>query len=260
MAEAEKKECPKCRDTGWVQVPVEGGTVARRCSCITEKTAATAMDKTRIPARYRQCTLHNFAPRNDSHKDALKISKKFIANYPAQKIGLLFIGPCGVGKTHLAAAILSELVAKKNAFGVFYDFRDLIRDIQNTFSPDSEVSESDILAPVFDCGILVLDELGARRSSSWVEDTVFYIINRRYNEEKVTIFTSNFPDTAEDADARAPMFKKTSGFGVAAKPEDTLVDRIGIRLRSRIYEMCKVVEIDGEDFRKVVKQGGYRHF
>lgn len=260
MAHTAKKECPKCFGTGWIQVSGERGTFARRCACIEEQAAALALERSRIPARYRECTLQNFAPRNDSHKDALKISKKFISNFPAQKIGLLFIGPCGVGKTHLAAAILAELVGKKKAFGVFYDFRDLIRDIQNTFSPDSEVSESDILAPVFDCDILVLDELGARRSSSWVEETVFYIINRRYNEEKVTIFTSNYPDTEEEeGDGRAPMFKKTPGFGVSIKPEDTLVDRIGVRLRSRIYEMCKVVEIEGEDFRKVAKQGGY-HF
>jgi DNA replication protein DnaC len=258
MAETERNECPKCRGTGWIQVSGDRGTFARRCSCVKEKAAATAMERTRIPARYRDCTLQNFAPRNDTHKDALKISKKFIANFPAQKVGLLFIGPCGVGKTHLAAAILTELVTKKSAFGVFYDFRDLIRDIQNSFSPESEVSESDILAPVFTCDILVLDELGARRSSSWVEDTVFYIINRRYNEEKLTIFTSNFPDSMEEEDSRAPMFKKTSAFGASNKSEDTLVDRIGVRLRSRIYEMCKVVEIDGEDFRKVAKQAGYR--
>ncbi len=254
----EKSECPKCLDTGWVQVKTENGTAARRCSCITEKAAALVMDRTRIPVRYRDCTLANYAPRNDSHKDALKISKKFIANFPTQKVGLLFIGPCGVGKTHLASAILTELVTKKYAVGIFYDFRDLIRDIQNSFSPDSEVSESDILTPVFDCDLLVLDELGARRSSTWVEETIFYIINRRYNEQRVTIFTSNYPDTSEDEDTRAPMFKKTAGFGASPKPEDTLVDRIGVRLRSRIYEMCKVVEIDGEDFRKVAKQAGYR--
>jgi len=251
MAEAEKKECPKCRDTGWVQVPVERGTVARRCSCITEKAAATALEKTRIPARYRDCTLQNFESHDDSQEDALKISKKFIANFPIQKVGLLFIGPPGVGKTHLAAAILFELVKKKNAFGVFYDFRDLIRDIQSSFEPDSEVSQSEILAPVFECDILVLDELGARRSSTWVEDTVFYIINRRYNEQKVTIFTSNFLDASEGNEIRNPLDKR--------KPEETLVERIGYRLRSRIYEMCKVVKINGEDYRKVAKQGSY-HF
>ncbi|MCX6567345.1 MAG: ATP-binding protein [Candidatus Aminicenantes bacterium] len=256
--DTEKAECPKCLDTGWVRVKSDKGSSARRCSCIIAKTEAAVFERTRIPTRYRKCTLQNFESHNDSHKDALKISKKFIANYPAQDVGLLFIGPCGVGKTHLATAILAELVTKKNAAGIFYDFRDLIREIQATFSPDSDLSESDILRPIFESDVLVLDELGAQRSSSWVEETIFYIINRRYNERRLTIFTSNYPDTSDEVDARAPMFKKTTGFGSQQKPEDTLVDRIGIRLRSRIYEMCKVVEVAGQDYRKVAKQAGYR--
>lgn len=258
MADFTKVECPKCCDTGWVRVETEKGFAARRCACVTAKRVAAVMDRTRIPARYRGCTLENFESHNDSHQDALKISKKFITNFPHQDIGLLFIGPCGVGKTHLASAILAQIVRTKGASGLFYDFRDLIRDIQNTFSPDSDSSESDILNPVFECDVLVLDELGAKRSSTWVEETIFYIINRRYNEQKLTIFTSNYPDTSDDEDDRAPMFKKSPAFGGPQKAEETLVDRIGIRLRSRIYEMCKVVDVVGPDYRKVAKQAGYR--
>jgi len=253
-----REECPRCFDTGWIQVETKAGPAARRCSCHEAKTESAVLLRTRIPTRYRDCTLANFEVHDDSHKDALRISRKFISNFPAQDIGLLFIGPCGVGKTHLATAILAELVTKKRAAGVFYDFRDLIRDIQATFVPDSDVSESDVLRPIFESDVLVLDELGAQRSSTWVEETIFYIINRRYNERRLTIFTSNYPDTSETADDRAPMFKKTAGFGATRKPEDTLVDRIGVRLRSRIYEMCKVVEISGQDYRKVAKQAGYR--
>ncbi|MBN1940348.1 MAG: ATP-binding protein [Candidatus Aminicenantes bacterium] len=258
MADFRKIECPVCSDTGWVRVETDKGFVARRCACVLAKRDAAVLDRTRIPARYRDCTLDNFAPKNDSLKDALKISKKFIAKFPEADVGLLFIGPCGVGKTHLASAILSEIVRTKGSSGLFYDFRDLIRDIQNTFSPDSDLSESDILTPVFECGLLALDELGAKRSSTWVEETIFYIINRRYNERKLTIFTSNYPDTSDDEDDRVPMFKKSAAFGGPKKTDETLVDRIGIRLRSRIYEMCKVVDITGEDFRKTIKQASYR--
>ena len=87
---------------------------------------------------------------------------------------------------------------------------------------------------------------------------VMPISSLRSVSASLTIFTSNYPDTSETADDRAPMFKKTTGFGATRKPEDTLVDRIGVRLRSRIYEMCKVVEISGQDYRKVAKQAGYR--
>jgi DNA replication protein DnaC len=247
--------CSLCQDTGWVLEDVEGRSEARRCRCFLERQGRALLEKARIPKRYEKCGLGNFEIHDDSHRDALKISKKIVDNYPVQEIGLLFIGPPGVGKTHLAVAIIRELMQQKSAPCLFYDFRDLIRDIQSTFTPDSVLSESDILEPVFESKVLVLDELGSKRSSSWVEETVFYIINHRYNQKKMTIFTSNFLDTADEEDPRQPMFKKTE---MNKKGDDTLIDRIGYRLRSRIYEMCKVVEMWGKDYRRLVKQANYR--
>lgn len=250
--------CPACRDTGWVLVDADGGSVAKRCRCFLDKQAKVLFDRANIPSRYQKCSLDNYFlydPHNNSLKDALKISRKFVEEYPGQEIGLLFIGPCGVGKTHLAVAILRELIRTKGAHGLFYDFRELIRDIQNSYTPDAAVSGSDILAPVFDSDLLVLDELGARRSSAWVEETVFYIINNRYNRKKLTLFTSNFLNIDAEEDRRLPPFKKNGFF---KQGDDTLVDRIGVRLRSRIYEMCKIVDMTGEDFRIKIKQGDFR--
>ncbi len=55
----------------------------------------------------------------------------------------------------------------------------------------------EILRPVFEAEVLVLDELGAVRSTEWVFDTVNYILNSRYNNNKTTIITTNFPDKPE---------------------------------------------------------------
>jgi len=244
-----EKTCLRCEGTGWVLAQAEGKSVARRCGCFYERKARALWDQARIPRRYQNCSLDNFEVHNDSHKDALKISRQFVKNYPAQEVGLLFIGPCGVGKTHLAVAIIRELLEKKNASCSFYDFRELIRDIQSSFTPDSNLSEAEILAPVFDVGVLVLDELGAKRPTAWVEETVFYIINQRYNQKRPTIFTSNYFDIDEEEDRREKMYKEK---------DDSLVSRIGYRLRSRLYEMSKVVNIQGDDYRKLVKQAGYR--
>jgi DNA replication protein DnaC len=241
--------CNACHGTGWILDKTPQGERARRCDCFNRRRLEALREQARIPKRYRNCSLDNFKSLNDSHCDAVKISRKFVDNFPAQDVGLLYIGPCGVGKTHLAVAVIQEIIRTKEVPCLFFDFRELIRDIQNSHIPEAQLSESDILAPVFSCEVLVLDELGARRTSSWVEETVFYIINHRYNHKKLSLFTSNYLDTEEEADLRNPYFKKE---------EETLVDRIGVRLRSRIYEMCKVVEMAGDDFRKVVKQGGYR--
>jgi len=254
MTEAEKPACPECNDTGWVVDQKEGKRLARRCACFAARKARTLLDQARIPRRYQNCTLANFEVHNESHGDALKIARQFVKNYPVQDIGLLFLGPCGVGKTHLAVAILRELMASKKAACLFYDFRDLIWGIQNTFSADSDISGSEVLAPVFESQVLVLDELGAKRSSAWVEETIFYIINHRYNNKRLTIFTSNYLDTEEDEDKRQPMFRDKG----PASQEESLVSRIGVRLRSRIYEMCKVVEMTGPDYRTKIKQASYR--
>lgn len=245
----EQAVCGKCQGTGWLLEDAGGSQIAKRCVCFTERWKQSLLDQANIPRRYQACRLDNFEVHNDSHRDALKISRQFVKNYPAQDVGLVFIGPCGVGKTHLAVAIIQELMRAKDATCIFYDFRDLIREIQSTFTPESTLSESDVLAPVFSSEVLVLDELGAKRTTAWVEETVFYIINHRYNHKKMTIFTTNYPDTEEEEDKRDSFYKKGG---------DSLIDRIGVRLRSRIYEMCKVVEMWGDDYRKMAKQASYR--
>jgi len=246
---SEQTVCKKCQGTGWLLEDSGRAQVAKRCSCFTDRWKQSLLDQANIPRRYQACRLDNFEVHNDSHRDALKISRQFVKNYPAQDVGLVFIGPCGVGKTHLAVSIIQELMRTKDATCIFYDFRDLIREIQSTFTPESTLSESDVIAPVFQSEILVLDELGAKRTSAWVEETVFYIINHRYNHKKMTLFTTNYPDTEDEEDKRDSFYKKGG---------ESLIDRIGVRLRSRIYEMCKVVEVGGDDYRKMAKQASYR--
>ncbi|MFQ6083767.1 MAG: ATP-binding protein [Candidatus Aminicenantia bacterium] len=234
-----EKACHICQGTGWIIEEQNGSSVARRCECYYQKKIDSLLSSVRIPSRYSHCTFENFKPNNTSQRNALKISKKFVDDYPALEIGLLFLGPCGVGKTHLAVAICQELISTKKVPCLFYDFRELIKDIQSSYSPDSSFTESEVLVPILKVELLVLDELGAKRPSAWVEEMLFHIINQRYNKKKITVFTSNYPDETEE-------------------DEDTLVDRIGYRLRSRLYEMCKTVEIEGKDFRKLIKQGSYR--
>ena len=245
-----EKVCPICQGTGWILEESVHQSVAKRCKCYDEQQRQILLEQGDIPKRYSNCTLKNFEIHDPSHRDALKISKQFVKNYPIQDVGLLFIGPCGVGKTHLAVAICRELIEKKNVRCYFYDFRELIKEIQSTYSPDSLITESEVLAPVFQSEVLVLDELGAKKTSAWIEEMIFYIINYRYNHKKLTIFTSNYLDIeGEEEDTRDSFYKKK---------EDSLVDRIGVRLRSRLYEMCKIVEMWGNDYRKNIKQASYR--
>jgi DNA replication protein DnaC len=162
---------------------------------------------------------------------AFNYAFRLVREYPAVDRGLLLMGPVGVGKTHLSVAILRGL-CEKGTPGLFYEFGTLLKEIQNSYNPVSQTSELKVLAPVFEAEVLVLDELGASKPTDWVRDTMMQIINTRYNDRKLTIFTTNYLD------------------GRRKEADETLEDRIGVRLRSRLYEMCKTVMIEGEDYRK----------
>ena len=220
--------CEECFGTGTKIDPVKG---ALPCPCRKSDRFRQLVAAARIPRRYEKCSFANFhsAP-GTSQDNALLHAHKFASEYPAVQRGLLFMGPAGVGKTHLAVSIVKTLTEK--GFGcLFYEFGSLLKEIQDSYNPISKSSELKVLAPVFQTELLVLDELGATVATEWVRDTMYQIINKRYNDKKVTIFTTNYLDNNTD------------------KNKD-LEERITSRLRSRLFEMCTNVVIDGEDYRR----------
>ncbi len=236
-SEISKSEfCPNCKGSGWE--PIAGGV--RRCRCMESARLERLISEAKIPKRYEHCDLDSYLPNHESQKKAKIYVQRFLDKYPHIDTGLLFLGTCGVGKTHLAVALLKQVIIATGADGLFYDFRDLLREIQASWNSVSQSSELDVLRPVLEAEVLVLDELGANKPTEWVRDTIAHIINCRYNDKRLTIFTSNFLDTPNK------------------QGEENLTDRIGARLRSRLYEMCTEVEIRGEDFRQQVKKAKYR--
>jgi DNA replication protein DnaC len=243
--------CPQCGGSGWKTVPAGSGKAqsVARCECRVGNWSERLLKKARIPARYEHCTLtafdSEFPGSNRSLAGALFQANRFVEEYPVEATGLMLIGPIGVGKTHLAVGILRELVVQKNAACIFYDYRELLKEIQNSYNASVQTTELEILKPVFDTEVLVLDELGAIKPTEWVWDTVSHILNTRYNDKRTTIITTNFDDLPPGK-GRSPLEKTAR--------EDTLGDRIGERMRSRLHEMCKVVEIQGSDFRQSIRR------
>jgi len=261
---SQPKECPLCGGTGWKPVaasPTPTGEKKKapqvaRCDCRTEARGEVLLAKARIPARYEHCSLADFSthfdPDNKSLASARLKAGRFVEEYPVDKTGLLFIGTIGVGKTHLAVGIVRELVMQKGIPCLFYDYRELLKQIQNSYNPDVSATELGILRPVFETEVLVLDELGAVKPSEWVWDTVSLIINSRYNDKRTTIFTTNYPDRpAGGAEPENNLAKRVTR-------EESLGDRIGERMRSRLHEMCRKVEMTGGDFRQRVQSANFR--
>ena len=224
--------CPLCRGFGVVET-AQGRVVA--CSCQVAGLAEARLKAAEIPQRYLNCRVENYDLKrpgsSQSHVKASAAARKFVDEWKTRDRGLLFVGPVGVGKTHLSVAILKTLIEDCGVRGLFCDFSDLLERIQATFSRTNTDNADDVLAPYRDAELLVLDELGARRPTPWVQDVLYGLINTRYNRQRLTIVTSNYSD--------AP----------SRTGEETLEMRIGAMVRSRLYEMCDLVVLDGPDYR-----------
>ncbi len=248
--------CPMCEGAGLRLVERADGTrAAQECSCRAQKRAYRLVEKARIPQRYAHCTLDDYVPNYSGNNRllsaALMQARSFVKAYPFETSGngLLLTGSIGVGKTHLAVGMLQALVTERGAKGLFFDYRDLLKQVQNSYNRSAGVTELEVLQPVFDAEVLVLDELGASKPTDWVWDTVAHILNTRYNDRRTTIITTNYANLP-------PLGGELSG-PRAAMREETLGDRIGERMRSRLQEMCVVVEMAGEDFRQRVKRASF---
>jgi DNA replication protein DnaC len=246
--------CGICGGSGLRVVQENGRQFAQDCVCRIERRVQRMVGRAHIPKRYEHCTLENYETKFPSSHRSLGAAhlraRKFVESYPLETAGtgLLLTGSIGVGKTHLAVGILQALVSERGATGLFYDYRDLLKQIQNSYNAQVRETELEILRPVFEAEVLVLDELGASKPTDWVWDTVAHILNTRYNDRRTTIITTNYANAG-------PLGTETGPRGVMR--EETLGDRIGERMRSRLQEMCVVVEMQGEDFRQKVKRASF---
>lgn len=223
----EPAPCSRCSGSGWLPSPGDSLRV-EPCGCQGDLRRRNRIAAANIPRRYYHCRIANF---NDRSNAALMSAKRkvqeFVDVWPGQRDGrgLLLMGGCGVGKTHLAVAALLEIIQQgKQGKLLFSNFQDLIQDIQASFGDDNGPNKSELMRPLIETDLLVLDELGSQKPSQFVHDILYYLINSRYNEERVTIFTTNFLDD--------------------------LGERVGDRLRSRLHEMAEEVRLAGlPDYR-----------
>jgi DNA replication protein DnaC len=271
-----KSECPLCGGTGWRLVErVDANQTAERvvqrkdaksgsstaapkftwavpCDCSQVDSANRSLARARIPRRYEHCDFENFeadvpwdvpdaeaAVWNNSLAQAKLIVQGFARDYPA-------------GKTHLAVAALRELMVRGHN-ARFYDYREMLKELQASYDPDHPISEMGVLNPVLKTEVLLIDDIGASKPSQWALDTIGHILNKRYNDNRVTLLTTNYLDSAED-EPSGPRLR--SAERTMAVREDTLTDRLGHRVCSRLYEMCRPIQIFAPDYRRKIRHAG----
>lgn len=234
------------------------------CDCTEEDRRTRSFERARLPKRYLHCNFESYDTDlyererdantwNQSLEQAKIVVQGFARDFPVSaEHGLLLMGPCGVGKTHLAVAALTEIVLRGHT-GLFYDYRELLKQIQDSYNPESNATEMSVLEPVLKTEVVLLDDLGSSKPSLWALETVGHILNTRYNEHRVTLLTTNFLDSPASSTAQR---------GAPARPvavEDSLTERVGTRIRSRLFEMCRTLEIHAPDYRKEIRQASRFH-
>jgi DNA replication protein DnaC len=227
--------CALCDDTGWKPVDIDGVRRVERCDCWRSEAQRRRLGTANIPKRYQHCTLGNFDAYTESLQRAVTLAGRVVESFPAGEggdRGLLLMGMPGVGKTHLAVAMLKACIADRAAHGLFYTTSDLMALLRSTYTGEEKATESQVLRRITAADVLVLDELGRERATEWRDEMLHLIVNTRYSERRLTIFTTNF-DVGSDA----------------ADP-DSLQCRIGFRVYSRLHEMCEFIHLDAADYRE----------
>ena len=226
-------QCPLC--DGYGNIIDENG--ARPCSCVKKEIVHSGIAKAHIPSRFDGESLETFKPKSIFHKVFLKKSYNYVKNYSLKNPkGLYIYGPTGTGKTHLAIGILKALI-NRGFDGVFYNVVDLLDDIRATFNPQLDDAPQTRLLRDLERQIFVLDDFGMQRTSPWVVDRLYALINRRYQDCKTIIITSNI------------------------ELKDLLI-QVNSAQASRIIDMCDDFVISGDDYRQVRKyepRGGQAH-
>src|SRR5580698_2506105 len=244
-----EETCTICGGSGWRIVEREGISGAEKCECVNAGRAGRIAERANIPPLYEKASVDNFIlpPDNPVARTALAnvalTVRGYVRDFPSvPKPGLLFIGAPGTGKTHLAVAALRGLI-ERGFEGMFFDFQSLLNRIRSGYDQASGTMDREAYKAALDTEILLLDDVGAHRVTDWVEDTVTSIVTHRCNNKRATIVTTNL-------DEREPSLQYGSAIEEAVRSKSSLIERIGRRAWSRLFEMCTPIRMpDVEDYR-----------
>ena len=184
--------CPLCDNTRFVPADPDAPDAGmRRCDCWRDAQRERLVRDADIPTHDMGCTVSNFVPVGDAHRavrDAVAAYVRADERTPDRDHpqGLLFVGPTGSGKTHLACAVLRALIQRRVCPGHYYNVADLMLEIR-----EAQPMERDFVRWLVDIPVLLLDDLGAEKPTDWQRTQIYLVINGRYAACRPTLVTTN---------------------------------------------------------------------
>ena len=240
------EHCGVCRDARYLfERDAAGREFARMCECERRRVRVRLYSEAHVPAKYADAVLDE--RRRDRHNQQVFDMLRLLArDYERGQKGLLLMGPAGVGKTWLVAAFIRDLILRHGVPVMFRDFFHLLSDLRSGYAND--IPESQLINPLVAVEVLVIDEMGKGRNTPWEQNILDVIISQRYNNRKTTVITSNYTD-AKGTTLTEFIRPRDGSTSERQEIRDTLADRIGPRIYSRLKEMCTFETLQGPDRR-----------
>lgn len=197
--------CPICKNVGWVIKPDGGQGTAVECKCglIKRENMKGRLSFANIPEAFKDIRLNSFNPnaytKTDSCNKAeitLKCVKYWLDNFESLKergMGLyMYSATKGSGKTMMATCIANELMHEKSCQVKFCTSLQILNEIKASWGNESCCTENKLLHFLSTSEVLIIDDFGTEQNDKpWINERFYQIINSRYQEKKITIFTSN---------------------------------------------------------------------
>lgn len=203
-----KASCPKCNGQGWIWI---NKNTVKECECRQEMLMNNKVKFANIPEAFKDLRLDSFSTAFYQDKESIGKIVAVIKDYmdhlddmKAEGIGIyMWSQTPGSGKTRLATSLANELIHKYEMNVKFITSLDIIDEIRATWDKDAEFnSESQLMRYLTTVEVLVIDDLGAETHKDWIDDKFYKIINTRYVNKLITIFTSNDNINNSDYDKR----------------------------------------------------------
>jgi DNA replication protein DnaC len=230
--------CPKCvqKECKCDQVSpylyLENGTI-KECSCKPVRSRIERINRlissSDIDKKFRWRFLSEFHVSTPAENRAKTAAYKIMTDFNNTEKGLYLWGNPGTGKTMLSAIILTELIVRYAVKGKFLKIsRNFFGKLRSTFHEGSTLygMSTAIEQELADIDVLVVDDFGIQRDSEWEQETLYNLVDARYEKQRFTIFTSNL------------------------NPIDSMQKLSNGRILSRIREMCRIMELSGKDHRE----------